>query len=78
MFQTLLATGSRWALPATPDFVKALQSDYADPAVYPLDDRGLVFTYVFFTPKHRAGSILPDDGQGQGRRNRSTAARTIA
>ena len=45
------ASGSRWAFPASPVFVKAVQSHYADPNVYPVDDRGLLFTYIFFTPK---------------------------
>ena len=43
--------GSRWAFPAAPAFVEAVQSHYADPNVYPVDDRGLLFTYIFFTPK---------------------------
>lgn len=51
LFRQGFAEGSRWAFPAAPEFVKAVQSHYADPNVYPLDDRGLLFTYIFFTPK---------------------------
>ena len=29
----------------------AAQSGYADPDIYPVDDRGVVFTFAFFTPK---------------------------
>ena len=29
----------------------AAQSGFADPDVYPIDDRGVVFTFAFFTPK---------------------------
>ncbi|WP_084800837.1 DUF1254 domain-containing protein [Bradyrhizobium sp. Tv2a-2] len=43
---------SRWALPALPDYIKAAPSGYTDPDSYPLDSRGLVFTFAFFSPKH--------------------------
>jgi hypothetical protein len=43
---------SRWALPALPDYLKASQDGFTDPAAYPVDSRGLVFTFAFFTPKH--------------------------
>jgi hypothetical protein len=43
---------SRWALPAPPDYIKGAQTDYADPNAYPVDGRGLLFTYAFFTSKH--------------------------
>ncbi|RZT97864.1 DUF1214 domain-containing protein [Rivibacter subsaxonicus] len=51
LFKTYFAPGSRWAFPASPEFAEAAQSGYADPDVYPIDDRGLLFTYIFFTPK---------------------------
>ena len=43
---------SRWAFPALPDYVKAAQDGFSDPNVYPIDSRGLVFTFAFFSPKH--------------------------
>ena len=43
---------SRWLLPALPDYIKGAMTDYADPDDYPVDSRGLVFTFAFFTPKH--------------------------
>jgi hypothetical protein len=43
---------SRWALPAMPDYLKASQNGFTDPNEYPFDNRGLVFTFAFFTPKH--------------------------
>ena len=46
-----LAAGSRWGFPASPEFVKAVQSHYAEPNVYPIDDRGSLFSFIFFTPK---------------------------
>jgi hypothetical protein len=42
----------RWALPALPDYLKAAPTGYADPDSYPVDSRGLLFTFAFFTPKH--------------------------
>ncbi len=48
---------SRWLLPALPGYIKGAANDYTDPNDYPVDARGLVFTYIFFTPKHL--------GQGQ-------------
>jgi hypothetical protein len=43
---------SRWALPGAPDYIQASADGYADPDTYPVDSRGLVFTFAFFTPKH--------------------------
>jgi hypothetical protein len=48
---------SRWALPAMPDYLKASSNGFSDPTAYPVDGRGLAFTFAFFTPKHL--------GQGQ-------------
>lgn len=43
---------SRWAVPGSPDYLKASQDGFSDPNAYPFDSRGLVFTFAFFTPKH--------------------------
>lgn len=48
---------SRWALPAMPDYLRASSNAFSDTDAYPVDSRGLVFTFAFFTPKHL--------GQGQ-------------
>jgi hypothetical protein len=48
---------SHWALPAMPDYLKASSDGFSDPTAYPVDSRGLAFTFAFFTPKHL--------GQGQ-------------
>jgi hypothetical protein len=50
-------TGRRWSLPADPQFIKAAQSGYAEANAYPIDARGLVFTFAFFTPKGETGSF---------------------
>ena len=39
--------GSRWGAPAFPEFIEATQSGYADPNKYPVDIRGLTYTYGF-------------------------------
>ena len=38
---------SRWTFPAPPDLVKAAQEAYADPNSYPIDTRGLAYSYAF-------------------------------
>lgn len=43
---------SRWVLPALPDYLKEASYGFADADDYGVYDRGLVFTYAFFTPKH--------------------------
>jgi hypothetical protein len=64
------AKGSRWAFPESIGLVfKASQAQFADPSVYPVDARGLLFTFIFFTPK-RLGEgqfylMAIDDKEGQ-------------
>jgi hypothetical protein len=41
----------RWSLPADPQYIKAAQSGYAEADKYPIDARGLIFAFAFFTPK---------------------------
>jgi hypothetical protein len=43
---------SRWAFPAFPDYIKEAPAGYADSDHYPIDSRGIVFSFAFFTPKH--------------------------
>ncbi len=64
------AKGSRWAFPESIRLVfKASQAQFADPNMYPVDARGLLFTFIFFTPK-RLGEgqfylMAIDDKEGQ-------------
>jgi hypothetical protein len=39
--------GIRWTLPAMPDLIKAYGDEYGDPNTYPVDSRGLGYTYAF-------------------------------
>ncbi|XZE18204.1 DUF1254 domain-containing protein [Pirellulaceae bacterium SH449] len=44
--------GSRWAFPQPiAQVFQASQAQFADPNMYPVDARGLLFTFIFFTPK---------------------------
>lgn len=46
------AEGSRWAFPESIGLVfKASQAQFTQPGIYPVDARGLLFTFIFFTPK---------------------------
>ena len=38
---------SRWTYPAPPVLIKAAQDAYADPNTYPVDDRGLTYSYAY-------------------------------
>jgi hypothetical protein len=38
---------SRWGFPAPPDVIKAAQDGYADPNDYPVDNRGMAYSYAY-------------------------------
>lgn len=42
---------SRWTLPAFPEMIDAVQASFADPDKYPVDARGLSYTYAFIGVK---------------------------
>jgi hypothetical protein len=44
--------GTRWAVPASPEVIEGLETFFAKPNVYPIDDRGVVFSFAFFSAKH--------------------------
>jgi hypothetical protein len=52
LFSQSFFDASRWALPGMPEYLKGAPSGYADPDSYPVDDRGVLFSFAFFTPKH--------------------------
>jgi len=44
--------GSRWSFPESISMVfKASQEQFSNPDIYPVDARGLLFSFIFFTPK---------------------------
>ena len=68
--------GTQWALPASREALEGLQSNFANPDSYPVDARGLTYTYAFFCPKHGGkGSyylMAIRDGGGQPMRGAET------
>jgi len=38
---------SRWTFPAYPDLMKAMQSDFAEQDAYPVDHRGVAYSYAY-------------------------------
>ena len=49
-FTPFFAAG-RWSLPADPQYIKSAQSGYTEADAYPIDARGVIFSFAFFTPK---------------------------
>ena len=39
--------GGHWTFPAPPEVVKAMQTAYADPDAYPIDMRGVAYSYAY-------------------------------
>jgi hypothetical protein len=44
--------GGHWALPGSRELLEGQATFYAKPDVYPIDVRGVTFSYAYFTPKH--------------------------
>jgi hypothetical protein len=44
--------GTHWGLPASKEVLEGLMTDYANPNAYPVDGRGVTYSYGFFSPKH--------------------------
>jgi hypothetical protein len=44
--------GAQWALPASPEVVDGMQTNFANPDHYPIDGRGITYSYAFFCAKH--------------------------
>lgn len=44
--------GTNWALPASPDMVKAIMSNYTEPNIYPVSERAISYSMAYFSAKH--------------------------
>ncbi len=44
--------GSHWVVPASPALAEAMQTSFANPNSYPVDDRGTAYSLAFFSAKH--------------------------
>jgi hypothetical protein len=51
LFTQPFDSSARWALPASPPLLKGMQSFFADPETYSVDDRGVTYSMAFFCPK---------------------------
>jgi hypothetical protein len=52
LFQPPYFETSRWAVPATPDFIEGQATFFAKPDIYPIDSRARAYSMGFFSPKH--------------------------
>nr|WP_294786458.1 DUF1254 domain-containing protein [uncultured Flavobacterium sp.] len=43
---------THWVFPATPEFAENLKSNYNVADSYPIDNRGMIYTVIFFSAKH--------------------------
>jgi hypothetical protein len=61
--------GGHWARPGSRELLEGQASFFAKPDVYPVDVRGVTFSYAYFTPKHLGAgssyllSIADKDGR---------------
>jgi hypothetical protein len=44
--------GARWALPVAPELVKSIGAFFQLPDAYPVDARGLAYSFAFFSARH--------------------------
>jgi hypothetical protein len=44
--------GSRWAVPASPDVIEGMQTNFAKAGAYPVDARGALYSAIYFSAKH--------------------------
>jgi hypothetical protein len=43
--------GGHWTVPASPAVLEGLRTMFANPDSYPVDDRGVTYSYAYFSPK---------------------------
>jgi hypothetical protein len=44
--------GRRWAMPGSLELMEGMATFFDKPDVYPVDDRGVTYSYGYFSPKH--------------------------
>jgi hypothetical protein len=68
-FSSAFYEGGHWAQPGSRELFEGQSTFFATPDIYPVDIRGVTFSYAYFTPKHPgAGSaylLTIADGNGQ-------------
>src|SRR5262249_27699164 len=51
-FQNAYFENTHWAVPASKELIDGLSTNFGDGNSYPIDARGLCFSYAFFSAKH--------------------------
>lgn len=68
-FPPFFSATSRWTFPSYPSLIQAAQASYAEPDTYPVDDRGVAYSYAFIGLKRLGAgqfyliSIKDKDGE---------------
>lgn len=44
--------GTRWAVPASSEVIEGMQNFFSKPDSYPIDDRGVLYSFIYFSAKH--------------------------
>ncbi|MGH6999542.1 MAG: DUF1214 domain-containing protein, partial [Phenylobacterium sp.] len=69
VFEPPYFPGGCWAVPAIPEAVQGMSSNFADPDSYPIDERGAMYSMGYFSAKHLGAGqfylIAIDDAGGQ-------------
>jgi hypothetical protein len=52
VFSPSYFAGSHWAVPASPEVIEGMSTSFAKPDSYPVDGRGLTYSFVYFSAKH--------------------------
>jgi hypothetical protein len=51
VFNAMFYDDARWALPASPELVEATTTGFSSPDSYPVDERGVAYSFAFFSAK---------------------------
>jgi hypothetical protein len=51
-FASRFFAASRWAVPAAPDVIEGMSTNFAAADTYPVDGRGLTYSFIYFSAKH--------------------------
>ncbi|RVI64097.1 DUF1254 domain-containing protein [Sinorhizobium meliloti] len=52
MFTPTFNEGTRWGLITSRPVLEGMTSNFADPNAYPVEGRGVTYSYAYFSPKH--------------------------
>ena len=44
--------GTHWGMAASKEVIEGMATDFANPNAYPVDGRGVTYSYAYFSPKH--------------------------